>query len=221
MIPYDVEASAISDIDNNTPCSEIELNSMVSDVIFEVFSPLKRNFEGKDAHEMDLFAFFVDETGKVPSNEFVMFYNNPYLYELYDNNPGKEYFIDQRDIWGYSPESEAYYLHLKIVPKAICRIVFVWSLYDAESRAQDFSHCEFTRLRLGNCSFQTLKNMTISEKERQTTIAQWEISKPVKNVAVINLAELKRTETGWKINFNDEPLLSKIEEVCSEFGMSI
>lgn len=221
MIPYDTYASAICDDSLITPSTEIEIQSSISDVVFEAFSPLKDDVENYDDYEMDLFAFFVDETGKVPSDDYAVFYGNQYLYESPERNPGKEFFIDKRGIWGFGYDSGAYYLHLNIIPKDICRIVFVWSLYDAPSKAQDFAQCQYTRVRLGNCGFQKVEDTSISEIEKLTTIAQWEVSKPLNHIFVINLAELKRTKTGWTICFNNNPLTCKIEDVCKEFGMSV
>ncbi len=221
MIAYNLDDSAIYDGANNTDATTVGIPNDVHYLEVEIYADLKDEYCELDDYQVDLFAFFLDSTGRLPNNAYVMFYNNSYLYEV-PEDPKKEYYINKRLIWGFPDAiSEAYYLGLELIPKEIESIVFVCSLYDAQTLKYDFEKCNYIRIRAGNSSLGNKEGRIDSEVEKKATLAQWEINRNLKNVSVLNLATLRRTNNGWELNRNEGPLHDTIIEICEKYGADI
>lgn len=221
MIAYDLESSAIFDCANNTDATTVHIPNNVHYLVVETYADLKDEYCELDDYQVDLFAYFLDSTGKLPSNEYMMFYNNSYLYEV-PEDPKKEYYINRRQIWGFPDAiSDAYFLGLKLIPKEIESIVFVCSLYDAQTLKYDFGNCNYIRIRVGDSSLVNAAGRLDSEVEKKATLAQWELNSNLKNTSVLNFATLRRTKNGWELVRNEGPLHDNIIDVCVRFGADI
>ena len=210
MIAYDHDCvSAIFDSSNNTKDLKVHVPDNIRHVIVELYADLKDEYYELDDFEVDLFACFLDSSGKVPSNDYLMYYNNEYLWK---SEPGEQYFVDRRWIWGFPDAlAEAYYLHLDIVPKEIESIVFFCDIYDAESRNYDYDMCNYVRMRIGNSKMENSEGMSDGEIERKATLAQWEVHNNLRNATVVNFATLRRAENGWDIVQNEGIVQSNIK----------
>lgn len=220
MIAYDHDGdSAIFDSKNNTNTLVVHVPYNVRHLIVEFYADLKDDYCELDNFEVDLFACLLDSSGRVPNNEYMMFYNNSYLLE---SDSSKEYYIDRRWIWGFPDEvAGAYYLHLDILPEEIESIVFFCSIYDAKNLKYDYDMCNYVRMRIGDSSLLNPEGNLDGETEKRATLAQWEESSNLKNVSVISFATLQRTTDGWDVLRNEGSLYSEIEDVCRSYGVQL
>ena len=214
MIPDSFDDSAISDNGNNTDPNEIELAPDIKNIVLEVYSPVNDTFTGV---AMDLFVFCLGKDGKLTNDDFIAFYNNPVLFESNDHD--KEYFIYRGEELEFPLYYDAYHLCLNSVPLEISQIVFIWILYDARTRRQDLGQCKYVRIRLGNDDCFEVAGLRQTEQEKKTTLFQKDISKPLTNATAINLAQLERTNIGWRFCFNDTPMSMGIADICETYGM--
>lgn len=83
------------------------------------------------------------------------------------------------------------------------------------------SDIKYVRIRLGNADFSEVEGLGQAEKEKKTTLFQKDISKPLTNATAINLAQLERTNIGWRFCFKDAPMSMEIEDMCNIYGMSL
>ncbi len=84
-----------------------------------------------DNYDLDACAFLLDRSGKLPRDEFFVFYNNL-------RSPADAVVLKADDIDG--GDGEVMLINLEKVPEEVERILFLVTIYNAEERMQSFDN---------------------------------------------------------------------------------
>jgi len=84
-----------------------------------------------DNYDLDACAFLLDGSGKLPRDEFFVFYNNL-------RSPADAVVLKADDIDG--GDGEVMLVNLEKVPEGVERILFLVTIYNAEERMQSFDN---------------------------------------------------------------------------------
>lgn len=146
MMPYSTDSSSVffsqKDCDNLINSLLPKGTEKCGFEIYYTFDEADPHGESVPEYNMDLFTFLLDDSGNLADDQ---------LY-YYQNGGDQDTPVIVRElkygIWGYPQESDAHYLYLNRLSKAVKTVMFTDFLYEAAARGQKIQDLKSVHARL-------------------------------------------------------------------------
>lgn len=131
------------------------------------------------AYDLDASIFMLGANGKIPSEKFFVFYNNPQspdgaVVTQGDNRTGKG-----------EGDDETINIELGKVDSSVQEIIFVVTIHEAEQRRQNFGQVRNSFIRL-------------YDLESNTEVAKYELDEDFSRETAIEFGRLYRKDSDWR-----------------------
>lgn len=160
-----------------------------------------RSTQGAD-FDLDASVFMLADNGKVPSDDWFVFYN-----QLKSPCTSVEHTGDNRSGEG-DGDDESVIVDLNQVPTHIQRIVITVTIHDAEARQQNFGMVRDAFVRLVN---------TNDDQE----IIRFDLSEDYSVETAMVFAEIYRHNTEWKFRAVGQGYAGGLHSLCNQFGIDV
>lgn len=159
-------------------------------------------YDGNDDFDLDVSAFFLDETGKVTCEQDFVFYGQP-------SHPSGAliYSGDNRTGEG-DGDDESMTLTLNKIPANITKIVFATTIYDAQSRLQNFGMVDNSYIRAYNA-------------ETNEELFKYELTEDFSLETGVVAGELYRKDGEWKFNAVGSGYNGGLAAIGRNFGLDL
>jgi tellurium resistance protein TerD len=152
--------------------------------------------------DLDASAILVKPDGKVLSDQHFVFFNN-----LQSPDGSIQHQGDNLTGAGEG-DDEQINVNLQSVPPEIDKIVFPVSIYDAETRQQNFGQVRNAFIRIVNQS-------------GGTEIARYDLSEDASTETAMVFGELYRNGAEWKFRAVGQGYASGLRGIASDFGVNV
>jgi tellurium resistance protein TerD len=160
-----------------------------------------RSTTGTD-FDLDASAIAVNQGGKVVSDGHFVFFNNKSTPDQTIVHPG-----DNRTGAG-DGDDEAINVNLAGLPADVDKIVFPVSIYDAETRSQNFGQVRNAYIRIVN-------------QAGSTEIARYDLSEDAATETAMVFGELYRNGAEWKFRAVGQGYASGLVGIAKDFGVNL
>ncbi|AXE25431.1 chemical-damaging agent resistance protein C [Streptomyces globosus] len=160
-----------------------------------------RSTTGQD-FDLDASALLVGDSGKVPSDQHFVFYNN-----LRSPDGSVEHTGDNLTGEGEG-DDEAVKVDLATVPADVTRIVFPVSIHDADNRGQSFGQVRNAFIRVVN-------------QAGGAELARYDLSEDASTETAMVFGELYRSGAEWKFRAVGQGYASGLAGIAADFGVGV
>ena len=160
-----------------------------------------RTTSGTD-FDLDASALLVDANSKILSDQYFIFFNN-----LTSPDGSVEHTGDNLTGEGEG-DDEMIKVNLAGVPQEAAKIVFAVSIYDAESRAQNFGQVRNAFIRVVN-------------QAGGAEIARYDLSEDASTETAMVFGELYRNGAEWKFRAVGQGYASGLVGIAQDFGVNV
>lgn len=157
-------------------------------------------YDGGADFDLDAAAFLLNESGKAPSGEDFIFYNN-----LKHSSESVEHMGDNLTGEG-DGDDEQIMVDLAKVPASIERIAFTCTIYDAENRRQNFGQVSNAFIR-------------IVDQSTGTELIRYDLAEDFSIETAIVVGELYRHNGEWKFNAIGSGFQGGLAALCGHYGI--
>ena len=157
-------------------------------------------FDTGGAFDLDAAAFLLGDNGKTARSEDFVFYGNQK-----DPSGGVEHLGDNLTGVG-DGDDEQIMVDLSKVPAAIERIAFTCTIYDAESRRQNFGQVSNAFIR-------------IVDQATGTELIRYDLAEDFSIETAIVVGELYRHSGEWKFNAIGSGFQGGLAALCGHYGI--
>ena len=158
-------------------------------------------YDGGADFDLDASVFMVDASGKAPTENEFIFYNNPK-----HTSGSVEYMGDNRTGEG-SGDDEQINIDLSLVPANIDKIAFTVTIYDYENRKQNF----------GQVSNAFIRIVDINKNEE---LIRYDLSEDFSIETALVIAELYRNNGEWKVQAIGSGFSGGLSALCNNYGLN-
>ena len=159
-------------------------------------------YDGSSEFDLDACAFLLGASGKVTSDSDFIFYGNARHASGSVQTSG-----DNRSGAGEG-DDEVITVDLSMVPAYIDRIAFTVTIYDAESRRQNFGMVSNSYIRVVN-------------QANNEEIIRYDLGEDYSIETAIVIGELYRHNGEWKFNAVGSGFQGGLEALCANFGVNV
>ncbi|MFF4427038.1 MULTISPECIES: TerD family protein [Streptomyces] len=152
--------------------------------------------------DLDASALLVNASGKVPSDQHFVFYNN-----LKSPDGSVEHTGDNLTGEGEG-DDEVVKVDLATVPADVEKIVFPVSIHDAEARSQSFGQVRGAFIRVVN-------------QAGGAEIARYDLSEDASTETAMVFGELYRSGAEWKFRAVGQGYASGLSGIAADFGVGV
>ncbi|MFD0905694.1 TerD family protein [Actinomadura sediminis] len=152
--------------------------------------------------DLDASALLLDAENKVLSDQHFVFFNN-----LKSPDGSVEHTGDNLTGEGEG-DDEQIQVGLSTVPAEVSKIVFPVSIYDADSRQQNFGQVRNAFIRVVN-------------KADNSEIARYDLSEDASTETAMVFGELYRNGDEWKFRAVGQGYASGLSGIASDFGVNV
>lgn len=149
--------------------------------------------------DLDASAFMLEANGKVPNEEYFIFYNNL-------QSPDGSVTHTGDDLVGGGDDSEAINVELASVPPNVDRIAFPVTIYKAEVKGQHFGQVSNAFIRVIN-------------RDDDTEIARYDLVEDASGETAMVFGELYRAGAEWHFRAVGQGYTSGLSGICLDFGV--
>ena len=160
------------------------------------------NFDTGGDFDLDAAAFLLGESGKVTSSGDFVFYGN-----LRHSSGAVEHLGDNLTGEG-AGDDEQIRIDLAKVPANIERIAFTCTIYDAESRRQNFGQVSNAFIR-------------IVDQATGTELIRYDLAEDFSIETAIVVGELYRHSGEWKFNAIGSGYQGGLAALCANYGVDV
>jgi tellurium resistance protein TerD len=161
-----------------------------------------RSSSGAD-FDLDASALLVGANDKVLSDEHFVFFNN-----LVSPDGSVEHSGDNLTGGSGDVDDEQIKVNLMAVPQTVERVVIAVSIYDAESRKQNFGQVRNAFIRVVN-------------QEDDRVITRYDLSEDASTETAMIFGELYRRDADWKFRAVGEGYTTGLAGIAREFGVDV
>lgn len=159
-------------------------------------------YSGGSAFDLDTEAFLLSSSGKVRSDSDFVFYGN-----LKHACGGVEHLGDNLTGEGEG-DDEQIVVDLEKIPADVEKIAFTVTIYDSETRAQNFGQVENAFIR-------------IVDQSSNTELVRYDLCEDFSIETAIVFAELYRHNGEWKFNAIGSGFAGGLKELCQNYGVNV
>jgi tellurium resistance protein TerD len=152
--------------------------------------------------DLDASALLLNESGKVPSDQHFVFFNN-----LKSPEGAVEHTGDNLTGEGEG-DDEQIKVNLGTVPAEVTRIAFPVSIHDAETRSQSFGQVRNAFIRVVN-------------QADNAELARYDLTEDASTETAMVFGELYRSGAEWKFRAVGQGYASGLAGVASDFGVNV
>ena len=160
-----------------------------------------RTTDGK-AFDLDASVIGCDANGKVISDSYFVFFNN-----LKSPDGSIEHTGDNTTGEG-DGDDEAIKVNLAAVPAEIDKVVFIVSIYEADTRGQSFGQVRNAYIRVLN-------------QTDNAEIARYDLSEDASSETAMVFAELYRNAGEWKFRAVGQGYATGLRGIALDFGVNV
>lgn len=159
-------------------------------------------YDGGSDFDLDASAFLCGENGKVSSDADFIFYSN-----LKHSSGSVEHTGDNLTGAG-DGDDEVLRVNLPAVPAEISRISFTVTIYDAETRRQNFGQVSNAYIRVVN-------------EETGEELIRYDLGEDFSIETAVVVGELYRNNAEWKFNAIGSGFQGGLHALCQNFGVNV
>ena len=159
-------------------------------------------YDGAADFDLDASAFLTDENGKVLSDSDFIFYSN-----LQHSSGCVTHTGDNLTGEGEG-DDEVIKVDLSLVPANISKIAFTVTIYDADSRNQNFGQVSNAYIR-------------IVDENTGTEVIRYDLGEDFSVETAIVVGELYRNSGEWKFNAIGSGFSGGLAALCRNFGVNV
>ena len=159
-------------------------------------------FDTGAAFDLDASAFLLTDTGKVAASEDFVFYGN-----AKDPSGSVQYMGDNKTGAG-DGDDEQIKINLSTIPANISKITFTATIYDAETRRQNFGQVNNAYIRIYN-------EVTGEEMLR------YDLGEDFSIETAVVFGELYKNGAEWKFNAIGSGYQGGLAALCGSFGVEV
>lgn len=157
-------------------------------------------YDGGSDFDLDAAAFLLNESGKAPSGEDFIFYNN-----LKHSSEAVEHMGDNLTGEGEG-DDEQIKVDLTKIPANIARIAFTVTIFDAESRRQNFGQVSNSYIR-------------IVDEDTNQEIIHFDLGEDFSIETAVVVGEIYRHGGEWKFNAIGSGYQGGLAALCANYGI--
>lgn len=157
-------------------------------------------YDGGFDFDLDAAAFLLSDTGKVASDKDIIFYNNPK-----HNSESVIYSGDNRTGVGEG-DDEIINVDLSKVPANVQRISFTVTIYEAETRKQNFGQVSNAFIRVVN-------------QQTNEELIRYDLGEDFSIETAVVVADLYRYGSEWKFNAIGSGFQGGLAALCNNYGL--
>lgn len=158
-------------------------------------------YDGGSDFDLDASVFLVDANGKATSDSDFIFYNNP-------NHPSGavQYMGDNKTGEG-DGDDEQIRIDLSKVPANIERIAFTVTIYDCDTRKQNFGQVNNAFIR-------------VLDESKNEELIRYDLSEDFSIETALVIAELYRNNGEWKFQAIGSGFQGGLSALCANYGLN-
>ena len=157
-------------------------------------------FDSGSDFDLDASAFLVQENGKVSGDQDFIFYSN------LEHPSGAVVHLGDNRTGAGDGDDEQSTVDLSKVPENIARIAFTVTIYDAESRRQNFGQVANAFIRLVNA-------------DTDEEIVRYDLGEDFSIETAMVVGELYRHNGEWKFNAIGSGYQGGLAALCANYGI--
>lgn len=159
-------------------------------------------FDSGSDFDLDASAFLVQENGKVSGDQDFIFYSN------LEHPSGAVVHLGDNRTGAGDGDDEQITVDLSKVPENIARIAFTVTIYDAESRRQNFGQVANAFIRLVNA-------------DTDEEIVRYDLGEDFSIETAMVVGELYRHNGEWKFNAIGSGYQGGLAALCENYGVDV
>ncbi|MDR0569060.1 MAG: TerD family protein [Spirochaetaceae bacterium] len=159
-------------------------------------------YDGRADFDLDTAAFLLTENGKVSADNDFVFYSN-----LKHPSGGVIHLGDNRTGVGEG-DDEQIKVDLSLVPATIHKIDFTATIYEAETRRQNFGQVSNAYIR-------------IFDEIKKTELLRFDLGEDYSVETAVVVAELYRSGPEWKFNAIGMGFQGGLSALATNFGITV
>lgn len=152
--------------------------------------------------DLDASAFLVDQSGRVTRQEDFIFYGN-----MTHPSGAVKYMGDNRSGEGEG-DDETIKVDLLLVPENILKIIFTVTIYDAETRRQNFGQVENAFIR-------------VYDDKNGDELVRYDLTEDFSIETACVLGELYKHGSEWKFNAIGSGYQGGLAALCASYGIEV
>jgi len=160
-----------------------------------------KQYDGENI-DVDLSCFLLDKDNQTREDGDFVFYNNLKSADLSVRHLG-----DNRDGMG-ERDDEAIIVDISALSFEVYKIVFVISIYMADSRNQDFTHVENSFVRIVN-------------EDTDQELARDDMTETFDQATAVEFCEIERIGMEWHFRKIHRPLTAGLKQAAEDYGCII
>lgn len=158
-------------------------------------------YDGGADFDLDASIFLVDATGKATSDSDFIFYNNP------THPSGSVQYMGDNRTGDGDGDDEQVNIDLSLVPANIDRIAFTVTIYDYETRKQNFGQVSNAFIR-------------IVDVANNVELMRYDLSEDFSIETALVIAELYRNNGEWKFQAIGSGFQGGLAALCANYGLN-
>lgn len=159
-------------------------------------------FDSGAAFDLDAAAFMLTETGKCPTEKEFIFYGN-----LAHSSNSVKHMGDNLTGEG-DGDDEQIQIDLSKIPANVTRVAFTVTIYDAESRRQNFGQVSNSFIR-------------IVDESSNTELIRYDLGEDFSIETAVVVGELYRNNGEWKFNAIGSGFQGGLAALCNHYGIDV
>jgi tellurium resistance protein TerD len=159
-------------------------------------------YDGGNAFDLDAAAFLLSENGKATSDTDFIFFNNK------EHSSGAVIHMGDNLTGLGDGDDEVIKVNLSKIPANISKIDFAVTIYDAESRKQNFGQISNAYIRIVN-------------EQTNEELIRYDLGEDFSIETTIIVAELYKSGNEWKFNAIGNGFSGGLSALCNNFGLSV
>jgi tellurium resistance protein TerD len=152
--------------------------------------------------DLDASALLVDASGKILGDQYFVFFNN-----LKSPDGSVEHTGDNLTGEGEG-DDEMIKVNLASIPAEVDKVVFPVSIYDAETRGQNFGQVRNAFIRIVN-------------QADNSEIARYDLTEDASNETAMIFGEVYRNNTEWKFRAVGQGYSTGLAGIARDFGVNV
>ncbi|MEE1153766.1 MAG: TerD family protein [Acutalibacteraceae bacterium] len=159
-------------------------------------------FDTGSAFDLDAAAFLLTDSGKVASSDYFVFYGN-----LKDPSGSVEHLGDNLTGAG-DGDDEQIKINLSTLPASVTRIAFTVTIYDAETRKQNFGQVSNSFIRIYN-------------EATGEELLRYDLGEDFSIETASVFGELYKNGDEWKFNAIGSGFSGGLAALCGNYGVEV
>lgn len=159
-------------------------------------------YDGGADFDLDAAAFLLGDNGKVPSDSDFIFYSN------LQHSSGAVVHTGDNLTGEGDGDDEVIKVDLSKVPASISKIDFTVTIYDAESRGQNFGQVSNAYIR-------------VVDETTGTELIRYDLGEDFSVETAVVVGEMYRNNGEWKFNAIGSGFFGGLAALCRNFGVNV